>query len=738
VKNKRISFRERFNRIFFFFPFQLLLLHVKKNHLVLFTWAVLFGIVSGISFKKYGVPYLLWYPEYLGASGPSSFAILGFAFGGFIMAFNLYSYIMHGFRFTFITSVSRPFLKFSLNNVIVPLIFILYYFFHSYHYQVHSELLEPLDAWLNLGSFIGGAVTFIAFAFFYFFKTNLDIFKFFKRNTNVEELAKQTQKRRDNLMHNRRLWRVETYMVHPFKIALARKNYHYSEDVSLRILQQNHINASVFEMLTILSFITLGTLTEFEVFVLPAGANILLLATMFLMMLSALFSWFKGWTFTIILASLVVFNLFVYQKNFLSAETRAYGLDYSTKVDLEAYHENRLPKPSQIAEDRENTLHILQKRVQAITEKTGKKPKLFFINSSGGGIRSALWTFRCLSYLDSVSNGDFFKHTQLITGASGGMLGVNLYKELLLDSVPFSSSINYQGLGKDLLNPLSVSLVTNDLFVRYKKFEDNGFRYTKDRGFYWEKYLRLNTNNHFNLRLGDFAAPEANAHLPMTILSPVLVNDGRKLLISATGVTYMSIKVKGKGYPIFENYDFKDVFKHNQPDSLRISSALRMNATFPYILPNTVLPTENATFAMDAGLRDNYGFTLTTDYIWAFRDWLKRNTDGVVIVQLRDLEKRATQLKDLDKSFLAKMSSPINSLYGNLFNVHNYSEDQLFKILSEAVDFPLDFYQLELFQSEENKVSLSFHLSSVEKKFIYEGISDPRNQTRIDSILSKL
>ena len=141
---------------------------------------------------------------------------------------------------------------------------------------------------------------------------------------------------------------------------------------------------------------------------------------------------------------------------------------------------------------------------------------------------------------------------------------------------------------------------------------------------------------------------------------------------------------------------------------------------------------------MDAGLRDNYGFTLTTDYIWAFRDWIKRNTDGVVIVQLRDLEKRATQLKDLDKSFLAKMSSPINSLYGNLFNVHNYSEDQLFKILSEAVDFPLDFYQLELFQSEENKVSLSFHLSSVEKKFIYEGISDPRNQTRIDSILSKL
>ena len=695
-------------------------------------------MVSGISFKKYGVPFLLWFPEYLGATGPSSFAILGFSFGGFIMAFNLYSYIMHGFRFSFITSVSRPFLKFSLNNIIIPVLFALFYAYKSYSYQVHFELLPVGTALMNLASFFGGSALFIAFAFFYFFKTNLDIFKFFKRNTNVEQLAKQTQKRRENLMHNRRLWHVETYLVHPFKVALARENLHYSEEVSLRILQQNHINASLFEMLTILSFIVLGTLTEFEVFVLPAGANILLLATMFLMLLSALFSWFKGWTFTIILLSLVIFNLFVYQKNFLSAETRAYGLDYSTKVDLNAYHKNNYPRASQIAEDKENTLHILQKRVAAIREKTGKKPKLFFINSSGGGIRSALWSFRCLSYLDSISQGDFLQHTQLITGASGGMLGVNFYKELLLDSIPFSAQLNYTALGKDLLNPLSVSLVTNDLFVRYKKFEDNGFQYTKDRGFYWEKYLKLNTNNHFNLRLGDFSKPEADARLPMTILSPVLVNDGRKLLISATGVTYMSIKVKGSGYPIFENYDFKDVFKHNQPDSLRISSALRMNATFPYILPNTVLPTQNATFAMDAGLRDNYGFTLTTDYIWAFRDWLKRNTDGVVIIQLRDLEKKATQLKDLDKSFVAKMSSPINSLYGNLFNVHNYSEDQLFKILSEAVEFPIDFYQLELFQSEKNKVSLSFHLSSVEKKFIYDGIMDHRNQTRIDSILSKL
>lgn len=645
---------------------------------------------------------------------------------------------MHGFRFTFITSVSRPFLKFSLNNILIPLAFIIVYWYQSYDYQIERELVSRSDANYNLLSFLGGCVLFVAFSFLYFFKTNLDIFKFFKRNSNAKELAKQTQKRRENLLQNRRLWRVETYMVHPFKIALARKNYHYSEDVSLRILQQNHINASVFEILTILSFITIGTLTEYDIFVLPAGANILLLATMLLMLLSALFSWFKGWTFTIILASLVVFNLFIYKKNFLSAESRAYGLDYSTDVDLSAYHESNLPKASRIAEDRENTLHILQQRVQALSKNGKEKPKLVFINSSGGGIRSALWTFRCLSYLDSVSNGELFKHTQLITGASGGMIGVNLYRELLLDSVPFSSEAYYDALGKDLLNPLSVSLVTNDLFVRYKKFEDNGHQYTKDRGYYWEKYIRKNTNGHFTRRLGDFAKPEQEASLPMTIFSPVVVNDGRKLLISATGVSYMSIKAKGPGYPIFENYDFRDVFRHNNPDSLRISSALRMNATFPYILPSTVLPTKNATLAMDAGLRDNYGFSLTTDYIWAFRKWLQRNTSGVIIIQLRDLEKKATELKDLDKSFLAKISSPINSLYGNLFNVHNYQEDQLFKLLSEAVDFPIEFYQLELFQSEQNKVSLSFHLSSIEKKFIHEGIMDEKNQERIERILKQL
>ncbi len=40
---------------------------------------------------------------------------------------------------------------------------------------------------------------------------------------------------------------------------------------------------------------------------------------------------------------------------------------------------------------------------------------------------------------------------------------------------------------------------------------------------------------------------------------------------------------------------------------MRLLTALRINATFPYVLPNVWLPSKPVIDVMDAGLRDNYG-----------------------------------------------------------------------------------------------------------------------------------
>ena len=61
--------------------------------------------------------------------------------------------------------------------------------------------------------------------------------------------------------------------------------------------------------------------------------------------------------------------------------------------------------------------------------------KLILLNVSGGGIRSAMWTFSVLQNLDKATDGSFFQNTHLITGASGGMVGAAYYRDVIRSGV---------------------------------------------------------------------------------------------------------------------------------------------------------------------------------------------------------------------------------------------------------------------------------------------------------------
>ncbi len=96
-------------QLVYFFPLQLLFVHIKKNQQLLLFWFMLFLTITGNLGLKYGIPYLFLAPEYLGELSFMSYFIVGFAIGGFVVAFNLSSYIMNGFRFPFLATLSKPF-----------------------------------------------------------------------------------------------------------------------------------------------------------------------------------------------------------------------------------------------------------------------------------------------------------------------------------------------------------------------------------------------------------------------------------------------------------------------------------------------------------------------------------------------------------------------------------------------------------------------------------------------------
>ena len=79
-------------------------------------------------------------------------------------------------------------------------------------------------------------------------------------------------------------WRVDTYMGSLTKIKMARRSDHYDKELLKKVFKQNHINASFFEIVLIVSFIILGLFRDIDWVIIPAGASIFLIFTIFLLL----------------------------------------------------------------------------------------------------------------------------------------------------------------------------------------------------------------------------------------------------------------------------------------------------------------------------------------------------------------------------------------------------------------------------------------------------------------------
>jgi hypothetical protein len=406
-----------------FFPVQLITLQFKSNYLSLVFWVLLFGIVSKKILLGFGVPYLFLSPEYLGEVSFWSYSIVGFAIGGYIMAFNTYSYVMLGRSFPFLATLKRPFLKFSINNSLIPVVFVVMFLVNIIIYTLEEGLGSWFDVLVNISGFSFGLILFLLISAFYFFKTNknLDLIKKKKERTLITSWIPGFKR------SNERAYFPRTYIHSISKVQLCRDVSHYSQSQLNRVYSQNHINAVLFEVIIIVSFLVIGLFQGYKYFLIPAGASIVLLFTLSQMLVSALYNWFRSWAMLVIICIFVLLNSLSSKFEILQFHSQAIGLDYegnrASYKTLSLLNKDVARKVS----DRHNQISILEKWKL----KTGKeKPKLIIVNSSGGGIRSAYWNFMILQKLDIETGGEFFNQTQMITGASGGMIGSAFYREL--------------------------------------------------------------------------------------------------------------------------------------------------------------------------------------------------------------------------------------------------------------------------------------------------------------------
>lgn len=749
--------KPKLRRIVYFFPIQILLVQLKKNHVLILFWLLLFAIILKHVAPKYGIPYLFLDPEYLSKVNWVSYLIMGFSIGGFIMAFNISSYVMNAFRFPFLATLSNPFLKFCLNNFIIPTVFIILYCIQIIKFQHQDQLVNHLTILSEIFSFLVGMFLFVFLSITYFFSANKDISKMFgvkiddsvskhKRTSRV--MLKRNMEWKTITALEERDWHVETYIANFNKIRLTRSIEHYEKDMLIKVLKQNHRAAIWFEIFTIITLFVLSLVREIPVFAIPAGSSVVLFLTLYLLLSSALYTFFRGWSATFTLIILISINI-LFTFNLFNFKSEAIGLNYNTKkstYSLAAISSSQNDFGI-YQNDVVTSLQILSNwRLKNEGLSKNKKPKIVFLNCSGGGLRSSLWTFYCLQQTDSALQGNLLKQIHLISGASGGMVGAAFMRELYLQKQEGKINSIYDKkyisqISSDILNPIIFSITVNDLFFRLLKYTDGKYTYTKDRGYTLENTLNLNTNRVFEKKLMDYKRPELESTVPMMIFTPSILNDGRKLFISPQPVSYLfktNNSKNVKSVDLLQGVEFMRFFKNQDASNLSYLSTLRMNASFPFISPVVNLPSEPIMEVADAGGRDNIGLETTLAYIKTFNKWIEENTSGIVIIQIRDRHK----LNEIDyydnQTLFQSISSPVNSLYGNLFNVQDYIQDKLLHYYSTYTKANIDVVTFEMRNSKKENISLSWHLTEKEKHQILSSIDLPENKESLRKLKALL
>ncbi|MBS1772744.1 MAG: patatin-like phospholipase family protein [Bacteroidetes bacterium] len=741
--------RNIIHNIYRFLPVQLVFIHFRKYQLLLLFWLILFATISGHFASAFGASSLFLAPEYLGKTNVFSMVLLGGTTAVFIMAWHITTFIIHSKRLPFLGATRHSFLKYCINNSIIPFCYLAAYTIIDIYYLKANEragIGEILK--LQFGFYLGGAmIAFMSFA--YFFRVDRDLLKVVLAKVANPSLIKQIIPY-DTLDIQYDIIKAETYVTGKFNIKKFSELEPYSPRLLDTVLRKHHRNAITATLFALVVLLTLGIFMDNPKMRIPAAAGFLLLFAVVMGAVGAmkyfLRSWeMIGWICLIFLMSVLV-NL-----NFIHFRSIAYGIDYSTNSDnwpkYDYEHLKALFTPEKYLQDKITEEHRLDKWKAKNISPSDSTPPLIIIAVSGGGSRAAYWTFRSLQYLDSITNGELYNNTVLMTGASGGMIGAaywrdvhKAYKDGLITK-PYDQAYQYN-VGKDLLNAIIFSLASVDIISPINKISIAGRSYKKNRGYAFEKEIIANCDGYLSKTLKDYAVAEANCDMPAMIFNGTIINDGKKLMMSALPISYLTqpaYALEDTANPPIDAVDFQAFFGKQHAQNLCITSALRMSATFPIILPVAKLPSTPEINVMDAGMRDNFGVEVAMRYMQVMQKWIEKNSHKVILLEIRDTREhevfKGTEIENIG----SMISEPLFSIQNKWEAFQSFNHSYMKDFAKLYYNDRLRILNMQYIpEKKEKPAAMNFHVTQYEKQDLLLSIYNPINMATADSLIKLL
>ncbi|TVQ53573.1 MAG: hypothetical protein EA355_13205 [Rhodobacteraceae bacterium] len=311
------------------------------------------------------------------------------------------------------------------------------------------------------------------------------------------------------------------------------------------------------------------------------------------------------------------------------------------------------------------------------------RPKLVILATSGGAYRASFWTALLLDHLAAESGPDgafpgLARNIRLVTGASGGMVAGAYFAAMAAEHPMALGGVRARieadleawqsardGLGRvipiprDSLTPIVQQMVRKDMVSVFLPF-----RPAFDRGRALDCQWRT-----LQRSFADVRAAEAEGRAPSLIISPMLVESGAPAFLSNLDLKPLRERTLPEGADKAlvnrESVELFDAFPEAHA-TLSLATAVRLNATFPYVSPAVSLPTRPTRRVVDAGYYDNYGMDLATGWLMtpAVQDWILKHCSGVAVIQCRAFP---TDRADEPRSRAARayrwLTSPVEGLF---------------------------------------------------------------------------
>lgn len=727
-------------------PVQLLLLHFKRYHVLLLFWAILFFTIDGTFMHRFGAHMLYLYPEYLGEVNALSLALVGTAVAIFIMSWNITTFILYNKHIRFLATTTQPFLKYCINNSILPIAFLLFYLVKGVQYARVQELLSYTDVVWLAGGFFAGFCMAVAIAFTYFFGADRTIYRLMSPGIKEELIRHKNKFETNDKVRDKSIVRVDWYLSATLKLRRPRSVKHYKGDFIENLFKQHHLAALFSVLIAFVSLIIIGYFLDNVYFQLPAAASITVFFAILIAVAGAFSYFLQSWALLFVLVIFLGLNS-LYQKNILDPRNKAYGLNYARTSTQPEYNRNSLNAIANAADVKNDSIAFINILNEWKRKQGTDKPVFFIAAVSGGGMRATAFTVNVLRTLDSITDYSVTPKIFLINGASGGMIGAAWYRELYLRKMQNGITDNQvtkyaDDVSGDLLNPLFTSFIARDLLAPPQRFTYHNYKYIKDRGYAFEQKLNANTHGWMNRSIQDYRDIEDSAIVPRLSISAVITRDGRKLVIGSRPARFL---MKALLDPVNDNkvdpdaVDFMSYFSKQDAGQLSLLSALRMNATFPYVLPNVWLPTRPIIDVMDAGFRDNTGVESSLKFLYYFRQWLKDNCSRVVLLQVSDKLLGGWDNPYESNNIFDLVTKPALLTQTTLFHFQEYAQLRQLEWFHEL--YGPDFTRILFTYRPINKdaaASLSFHLTQREKVDLKASLRNKENSTaflRVQQIL---